>query len=694
MKSRTGSPGAEEGDDRDRISAPDATLDTAGWVFPADLGYSLIIYASTGAQVVPLEAGTPAIVGRQPPANVIVADRSISRAHAQFDLLGEEVWVQDLGSTNGTQLNGARVEKARVTPRDEVTLGGVSVTLRLTPRVAEQDLGLQTHDRFQVLLKDEVTRALTFGRKASLLMLRPAKAGESRFMQWTAVVMTQIRAVDRLGLYGPDTIEVLLPERDLAMASQLAKQVMDRCQGLGVGLRCGVACYPDSAASAEELIEVSRVALHRAEKAKASEPESPPSRGSIPVGESDDAPMVRSRAMAEVFRTVQQLADSKIPVLIQGETGTGKEVVARAIHQASSRKDKPFRSINCGAIPGQLIESTLFGHQRGAFTGADRDAKGLFEEADEGTLLLDEIGDLALPSQAALLRVLETKHVQRVGSSKEIEIDVRILAATHRNLEDMCAQGTFRSDLYYRLNTMTLKLPPLRERREEIAPLALGFMRKANEDNGCHVKEISQEALALLTSYDWPGNVRELRNVIERAVVVAQGGLITPNEIAERVRANRAPPAPPTAIMSPKAKPEVSMADELSVEMAPTEPLDLKSQLQVFEATVIEDALARTNGNQSLAAELLGMPRRTLVHKLKTHEIERHPDAARRPKARGSTILLDPTGQPLDFRTQVERFEESLIQKAIDACGGNLTKAARRLGITERALQAKVKKPT
>jgi DNA-binding NtrC family response regulator len=292
---------------------------------------------------------------------------------------------------------------------------------------------------------------------------------------------------------------------------------------------------------------------------------------------------------------------------------------------------------------------------------------------------LDEIGDLSLPAQATLLRAIETKRVMPVGSSNEIEVDVRILAATHRNLDDMCSAGTFRSDLLFRLNTLTLKLPPLRERKEELEPLTEHFIERANRDNECHVRAISEEALDLLLVHDWPGNVRELRNVIERAVVLAGGGVITPDELPDRLRGRSKQPAPIP----------IGELIDVPTDRLKLDGLDLKSQMQRFEVSVIKDALARSGGNQSRAAELLVMPRRTLVHKLKTYGISRQAQFDG-----GSTMLLGEDGLPLDFAAQIAHQELAIIRRTLDRCHGDQARAARLLGIAPKVLARKLGEPT
>ena len=370
-------------------------------------------------------------------------------------------------------------------------------------------------------------------------------------------------------------------------------------------------------------------------------------------------PVAASPSMKQVMRQVHRLAAIDVPVLILGETGTGKEVIARAIHEDGPRSDRPLRCVNCGALPSQLVESTLFGHERGAFTGADQQQAGVFEASDGGTVLLDEIGELPLLAQAALLRVLETKRVTRVGGTQERPIDVRFVAATHRNLEAMCSAGTFRWDLYYRLNVMSLQLAPLRFRVPDIRPLAERFLRAATARNGLEAQGFGQEAMFTLEAYDWPGNVRELKNVVERAAVVAEGDRVDVDDLPEHLRSSAdtqeltAPPqqrrlpasvvvgrtvdaaetaeangtddrseaaaseAGPSKDANGRSEPEPVEAS--SPEMMP----DFKTQMQQAEIEVIVRALRRTQLNQTEAARLLRMPLRTLVHKMKVLDIRR-----------------------------------------------------------------------
>ena len=311
----------------------------------------------------------------------------------------------------------------------------------------------------------------------------------------------------------------------------------------------------------------------------------------------------RSRQMLELFRTVRKIAEFKTTVLIDGESGTGKELIARGIHRLSPRSDGPFIAVNCGAIPDTLLESELFGHRKGAFTDANRDRKGLFEEASGGTLFLDEIGELPVALQVKLLRVLQEGEVRRLGDSQDIKVDVRVVAATARDLSAEVGRGAFREDLFYRLNVFALHLPALRERREDIPLLVEHFVARMNARMGLQVRGASPEAMRAFIEYDWPGNVRELENSIERAIVLCEGSQIEVDSLPERIRHTAAPAAP----ISP-AGPE---DDDLSIKRASRRS----------EEALIRRALVKTRGNRTRAAELLEISHRALLYKIKEYGI-------------------------------------------------------------------------
>ncbi len=305
-----------------------------------------------------------------------------------------------------------------------------------------------------------------------------------------------------------------------------------------------------------------------------------------------------SAALRQVTDMVNRVAGSNATVLLLGETGTGKEVTARQIHNASPRNDRPFIAINCAALPETLLESELFGHEKGAFTGAHADKMGRFEMADGGTIFLDEIGDISMSTQVKLLRVLQEKEFVRVGGTKTISTDVRIIAATNRDLRQAMEKGSFREDLYYRLNVFPINLPPLRQRREDIPLLVEHFMNISATELGCPKPGVGDDAMALLASYHWPGNIRELQNIIDRAVLLADGARLT--------------------------------ASHLPREIVGDEPLSegggkAESSLWGYEKALIVKALRENGWNQSKAARALGISRDNLRYRVKKFSIEKHP---------------------------------------------------------------------
>jgi DNA-binding NtrC family response regulator len=324
----------------------------------------------------------------------------------------------------------------------------------------------------------------------------------------------------------------------------------------------------------------------------------------------------RSPVMERMFQQLDRVAVSEITVLVQGESGTGKELIANALHDHSGRADGPFVAINCAAVPESLQESELFGHEKGAFTGATERRIGRFEQAHGGTLFLDEVGELSPALQAKLLRVLQERRFYRLGGSTEHRVDVRILAATHRDLSAQVRDGTFREDLFYRLAVFELAVPPLRDRRGDVELLAEHFLAQLCESQGIGPMVLDAEARALLAGYAWPGNVRELHNALERAVVIALGGVITADDLPPRIRAPhpRTPMAPAASVAVPAEAPS-------AVAEAPPE-LNL-NPVQAMERTMIIDALRAANGNVSEVIRTLEIPRTSLYRKFKQYKISR-----------------------------------------------------------------------
>ncbi len=313
------------------------------------------------------------------------------------------------------------------------------------------------------------------------------------------------------------------------------------------------------------------------------------------IGQSDE--------IKNIFSVIDKVAGSDSTILITGETGTGKGLIARAIHQNSARADRPFVSINCGALPENLVESELFGHTKGAFTGAFTSKNGKFEQANSGTIFLDEIGDMSPDLQVKILRVLEENEFEKVGGNRTISINIRVIAATHRDLEERVEQGLFREDLFYRLFVIPLHLPPLRERKSDISLLAKHFHEQFNQKNNLDIKGFTEDTLDLLYAYAWPGNIRELKNLVERLVVLKQVGWLQPADLPTKIRGTRKVGVPPPA-------------RDITEDGIP-----LAAVVTEFERTLILQSLEKAKWVKNKAAKLLHLNRTTLVEKIKRYEI-------------------------------------------------------------------------
>ncbi len=310
--------------------------------------------------------------------------------------------------------------------------------------------------------------------------------------------------------------------------------------------------------------------------------------------------IARSSAMQAIFATITKIANFKTSILITGESGTGKELIAKAIHANSIRKDKPMIDVNCGGIPETLLESELFGHSKGAFTDAYKSKKGLFEEADHGTLFLDEMGELPLSLQVKLLRALQEDEIRPLGDSKTVQVDVRIITATARNLGDMVNKGKFREDLFYRINVLTIHVPPLRDRKEDIPLLVKHFIHKYNDRLGLRIEEVHQDCLQLLVNYCWPGNVRQLENVIERSMVLSEKNILLSDTLSPELLSH-----------SSTQREELLVWDEYSI----------KKNSKKLEKQLIIKALAETKGNKTKASSLLEISLPALLYKIKEYNV-------------------------------------------------------------------------
>ena len=344
------------------------------------------------------------------------------------------------------------------------------------------------------------------------------------------------------------------------------------------------------------------------------------------------SPLVGESVLIQnVFKAIEKVSQTESTVLICGESGTGKELVARAIHENSQRAAKPLVVVNCGAIPSELLEAELFGHVKGAFTGATQNRQGRFELAHGGTIFLDEVGEIPLHLQVKLLRILQTRQFEPVGSSRTIEVDVRILSATNRNLEEAVQKREFREDLYYRLNVIPVTVPPLRDRKTDIPLLVNHFVQQFNHITGYSVEAPSGKILDALMAYDWPGNIRELENLMERLVILKGQGTVDLGDLPHRIFQKYAEGhSPGTGALSEWEFPRMVL---------PNSGLDLKAIVSAFENHLVDQALARTSGNKNRASELLSMNRTTLVEKLRKRGMIVPLSARENPEESNSDLL-------------------------------------------------------
>ena len=573
---------------------------------------SVAIYYRDGIRIVALAEGESVVVGRSHPADVTIRDPSLSRQHASFSVIDGLLWVEDLQSMNGTWVDGERVDRHEVPLGAELNLGESTGTVQLLGSQGASSLGLTSHDGFLSEIEAEIHRARSFHRDLTLLMVRVGSDedhGSRHLSRWFPSIRAVLKPFEKVAFYSTSTVEILLPEGSMERGRSVARSISK----VDPRLICGGAVLSERDRSADALLEMARESLQRATSIDPIRITVGDSSATATIEEGIDVAgiVAQSPTMAKLMATIGRLASSSIPVLVTGETGSGKELIARALHERGPRKERPLIAVNCGAIPPQLVESTLFGHEKGAFTGAVARSKGVFESADGGTVLLDEIGELPLQAQAALLRVLETQRFARVGSTEEVSVDVRVVAATHRDLEAMCETGGFRRDLLYRLDALAVTVPPLRERREDIEPLARHFVDIAASADECDVHDISERALQLMLQHEWPGNVRELRNTIDRAVVIAQSTVIDVEDLPERLR--NLSTASPRSSGDPNERFAIQEQDEIN----------LRDEVQRFEAMLIRRALEGTSWNRKEAATRLGLPLRTLARKVQLYDIHR-----------------------------------------------------------------------
>jgi two-component system response regulator AtoC len=548
-------------------------------------GLQLIVMAEAGSQRIDLPRGGTVTIGRGEAADVRIDDDSISRTHAALHVRNT-LQLEDLGSSNGTFLHGARLEpKARVdlTAGEFFEVGSVVCVVRGVD--TRERLGqVRTHDYFDARLQDEMSRARRSGTHPAVIRIRIEDDDDDVI----ASILGLVRPGDVMARYAAGEYEVLVVDTESAAAAELTAQLARRLEGQ---VSFGVAVHPHDGISAEELF---------ASACRALEPDTADDRSGELV--------IESPTMRRLHELLTRVAAGGVNVLLLGETGVGKEVFASKLHALSKRANGPFVKLNCAAFTETLLDSELFGHERGAFTGADRRKLGLLESANGGMVFLDEVGELEANAQAKLLRVIEDRHVRRVGGTESFPIDVVFVAATNRDLTTEVAAKRFRADLFYRLDGFTLTIPPLRERREEIVPLARSFIAAAaRRMNLATPPALTDEVLPVLQAYRWSGNIREVRNMMDRAVLLSGGGSIQLEHL------------PLENLRSGTDALERSLVRAAAASEAPPGLTDDERA----ERDRIIETLASLSGNQTRAAEVLGISRRWLTTKMARFRIPR-----------------------------------------------------------------------
>jgi len=569
----------------------------------------LLVMVANGVKEYDLASDGEYTVGRSPSAEIRIEAPSVSRRHAQIVCKKKRVFVLDLKSTNGTKVNGDRLGKTAVEIAigDAIRFGDVIAQLRSSRAARAYSPSLVLAHELDTRLADEAERCVRYDRSVAALALEVTSQGDEDLNRAKASVLSNLRTLDAAAVRGPGRIDILIVECTRAEALDRARRIHRDLADSGLTAKAGLAAFPGDVVSSASLLLAAQLAMHTAGDDHVGQARE--GVRMLQIGDRDI--IVAEPAMVRLFALIDRVASTPMPVLVHGETGSGKEIVAEALHQLGNRSKARLVQINCAAVPETLLESELFGYEKGAFSGAVGTKPGLFEEADGGTLFLDEIGEMKPPLQAKLLRVLEDKRVRRVGATSETAVDVRVVAATHRDLRTATASGTFRQDLFYRLSAIVLEVPPLRERQREIPLLAERFAAEACEQAGKNLITISQQTLAALRDYEWPGNIRELRNVISAAAMLCDEDEIRPSHLPPEL-ADADPDAP--------AESHGDRADTAQITIDRRIPLE--EMLRNVERDEIIRALDECQGNQTKAAKLLGMPRRTLVYKLTSLQIE------------------------------------------------------------------------
>jgi transcriptional regulator with GAF, ATPase, and Fis domain len=613
----------------------DSTINLGAREAPAEGASSdclyLVIFEKESAWMHELPAVGEVLIGRSPRADLRLQDSGVSRRHALLQVTGPVVTVADMDSQNGTLVNGERVVGARpLVSGDVVTLGGTTLVFHARARntTAHQILVLTS---FVHRSEEELERALRFQRPFTIIAINLGLGTADR-PQVARALLRHRRPGEILAWGGVDQLLLLAPEANADAAPEIAERVLDALHTVAPAARAGVATFPGDGCDVESLLTGARAAADQAQPSRVVGAAT--THRILEIG--GRSVVVADMAMTRVYDLLTRLASSDLPVLLCGETGTGKELSASALHHWSPRADGPLVVMNCAALQDTLLESELFGHVRGAFSGAVSNKPGLLEVASGGTAFLDEVGELSATAQAKLLRVLETKTVLRLGDIRERRIDVRIVAATNRDLGREVEAGRFRKDLFFRLSGAKIWLPPLRDRPRELPILAQRFLADACERGGRDPMILSEAALQRLAAHDWPGNIRELKNVMEYIAAAHLDAVVEEWHVEEWL-AERSLGSP----CSSEARGLLTATCRTGQYDTGSQRIDglgpdectaggtwdapgfrpIADEIRDLERRRMAEALEVSSGNQTRAAGLIGMPLRTFQAKLKQYEL-------------------------------------------------------------------------
>lgn len=565
---------------------------------PASQPYLLIITRDHARQHTVEQDGV-FVLGRALDADILVEDDSVSRQHARLQVSDNRIVLEDLHSHNGTRINGRKTTgEQRLVAGDVVALGDATVIVRASRRGVRRAVRLSDADALMSRLDQEVERAMRFDRPLSVIVVDlggpvdPSTVAE--------LISGPLAVINTAGFVDAATLLVLLPEVGIVSAEAQSASALETLSPIAPTARAGVASCPRDGSETAALIEAARSAVPDAGVGRAH-------HAAQQLAVYEATAVVADPAMLRIYELLKRLAHADLPVLVSGETGVGKELAARALHAWSpSRAQGPFVAVNCAALPDTLIESELFGHVRGAFTGADRNKLGYVQAAHGGTLFLDEVGELSPSAQAKLLRALDAGEVIRVGDTKPISVDIRVVAATNRDLQREISADRFRNDLFYRLSAATVVIPPLRDRPRDIPALAHALLRDICAGADRAPMRLSDATMRSLLRYSFPGNVRELTNIMRYAVATANDDTIEPWNLP----GSAAAAATDGTVDTDPSTSFRSLADEVA---------DLEKRR-------MQEALDATGGNQTRAASLIGMPRRTFTTKLSKYGLRHTAD--------------------------------------------------------------------